>query len=206
MVTVAKQLHVTAAPADVWAVLVQPAAIVGCLPGATLVDSTEDGLRHTGTVSVNLGPLGVTYRGTAEFVEIDHTARRLRVTARGRESAGAGTVSMLVVADVAAAGSGAGSVIDLSASVQLTGRIVSLGRGVVDVVMEETLAAFSACLSQKLDAGDTGHVGAGGAGSGEATSGDAGRALDGEAASATSAFRVLLRACRTWIRRRLARG
>jgi uncharacterized protein len=191
--TVAKRLHVGAEPADVWKVLIQPAAIVECLPGATLLESTEDGRRHTGTVSVNLGPLGVTYRGTAEFVEVDHSARRLSLTARGREKTGAGTVSMSVDADVSAAGFG--SDIDLSATIQLTGRIVSLGRGVVDVVMEETLAVFAACLSQKLDAGPPL----------EAAPGEVSLAPR-VVTSRTDALGVLMRAVRTWLRRRFTRG
>jgi uncharacterized protein len=192
-VVVAKRLHVGAGPADVWKVLIQPAAIVECLPGATLLESSDDGLHHTGTVSVTLGPLGVTYRGTADFVEIDSSEHRLRLTARGRERTGAGTVAMTVDAAVLAADFG--SDIDLEASVQLTGRIVSLGRGVVDVVMEETLTAFAACLSQKLDAGP------------ELIAAPGERSLAPKLVEPrVGPVGILLRALRTWLRRRFGGG
>lgn len=191
--TVTQRLHVGATPDEVWQVLTEPAAIVECLPGATLLESSEDGMRHTGTVSVNLGPLGVTYRGTVEFVDVDHAARRLRLTGRGRERTGAGTVTMSVDAAVSAAPFG--SDIDLSASIQLTGRIVSLGRGVVDVVMEETLRVFAACLSQKLDAGPPL----------EARPGEASLAPR-VVVSRAGPIGVVFRALRTWLRRRFTRS
>lgn len=185
-VTLAKRLHVRAPPADVWTVLTQPSAVVTCLPGATLLESSEDGQSHTGTISVNLGPLSILYRGTLQFVEIDHGAQLLRVSIRGRENTGGGTVSMSMVAGVAAAADG--SDIDLSAKIQLAGRVVSLGRGIVEAVAEETLAVFASCLTQKLDAGER-------QAPGEASSKPA------SPRSVAGLFGVLVRAIRSWLRR-----
>ncbi len=148
-VNVSRTVPVNAPPDTVWSYIVRPERIVGCLPGATLVSSSEDGRRHEGTVSVAVGPLAVAYKGTAEFVEVDDAARRLRVEAKGREKTGAGMVSMTMTAEVAPRDGG--SEVRVDAAVQLAGRIVAFGRGMVDAVMEEVLDEFATCLSARLE-------------------------------------------------------
>jgi uncharacterized protein len=191
-VKVEKQLHVSATPDSVWRTLIDPEAVVCCLPGAALVESSEDGLRHTGTVSVSLGPLGLTYRGTADFVQVDHATRTLEIKARGRETTGPGTVSMSLTATVSPEGTG--SRVELSASMQLAGRIVALGRGMIDVVMEETLLVFAACLTRKLDTPAA-----------EPNTAERVEAVIAVEPANPGAVGVLFRALRTWIGRRFGR-
>jgi uncharacterized protein len=57
-----------------WQVLLDIERIAPCLPGAT-VDSV-DGDTFAGRVKVKVGPITVTYQGSAEFVERDESARR----------------------------------------------------------------------------------------------------------------------------------
>ena len=146
--TIDRRFPVDAPPDLVWSYLTDPALVVTCLPGAALVSSSEDGLRHEGTVTVKLGTLGVSYRGTAEFVEVDDEHRRIRVHAKGREKIGAGSADMSMTSQVLAAGEG--SEVSIEATVTVTGKIVALGRGMIEVLSEQLISDFAAALSQRL--------------------------------------------------------
>jgi len=71
---------------DVWAVLSNLERVAACLPGVRLDQLNGDEV--AGTVTVPLGPLRLTYRGEAAFVERDQTARRVVIDAAGRDSHG----------------------------------------------------------------------------------------------------------------------
>jgi carbon monoxide dehydrogenase subunit G len=71
---------------DAWAVLSDLPRVASCLPGVRLDQTTGDEV--AGTVTVPLGPLRLTYRGEAAFVERDPAARRVVIDAAGRDSHG----------------------------------------------------------------------------------------------------------------------
>ncbi len=73
---------------DAWAVLLDIERIAPCMPGAA-IDSV-DGDDFTGTVKVKLGPISLTYKGKASFIEKDVTAHRAVINAQGRDSRGDG--------------------------------------------------------------------------------------------------------------------
>jgi carbon monoxide dehydrogenase subunit G len=86
-------------PVDVetaFATLTDLERVAPCLPGAQLEE--VDGDTYTGRVKVKVGPMQVTYRGTAEVIEIDPDGKRAAIRAKGKETRGAGTASADVVA------------------------------------------------------------------------------------------------------------
>ena len=145
---VSERFTVPASPDVVWGHLTEPASVVTCLPGATLDESSEDGRRHKGSITVKLGAFSVSYRGEAEFVTVDDEARRLEIKGKGREKTGAGAVSMTMESTVEPVPEG--SEVRVDATIQLAGKIVSFGRGMVDAVAGEVLDAFATCLARKL--------------------------------------------------------
>jgi len=183
-----------ASPAKlVWDYLTTPELVVTCLPGAALVSSAEDGRKHEGTVTVKLGAMSISYRGTAEFEELDTAACKMRVRARGREKSGSGSAEMTIHAEIAAKGPAA-SEVALEASVSVTGRIVTLGRGMIEIVSEQMLSDFASCLCQRLTSTHD-----------EAGPGDGSAASSGSGAEAASALGLLWRAMRSWLARLLGR-
>ncbi len=66
------------------------------MPGAA-IDSV-DGDDFTGTVKVKLGPIGLTYKGKASFVEKDEAAHRAVIDARGKDARGNGTAAAKITA------------------------------------------------------------------------------------------------------------
>lgn len=150
--TISRRLEIDASVERVWEYLTSPALLVTCLPGAALESSSADGRRHEGNVIVKLGTISVSYRGTAEFVEVDDAAHRLSVRAKGREKTGAGSAKMRMQAEVHPSSDGKAEV-SLDANIDVTGKIVTLGRGMIQVVSEQVLDEFSSCLASKLVAG-----------------------------------------------------
>ncbi len=71
---------------DAWKVLLDIERVAPCMPGAAL--ETVDGDDFTGTVKVKLGPIGLTYKGKASFVEKDEAAHRATIRRPGPRCAG----------------------------------------------------------------------------------------------------------------------
>jgi carbon monoxide dehydrogenase subunit G len=124
------QTEVNATPEDVWAFLQDTRAVVGCMPGAELVDELGDD-RYEGLMRVAIGPLKMNYAGKASVVERNSDLHRMVIDASGRDKRGSGAVTAHVQLQVAPVDSG--SQIDVVTDVDLSGRIASLGRGIRDV-------------------------------------------------------------------------
>jgi len=146
--------HTFVVPAGVeqaWQVLLDIERIAPCLPGASL--DTVDGDQFTGTVKVRLGPIGLTYKGKAAFVEKDEQARRVVIDAQGRDSRGNGTASAKVTATLAPDGEEATEVSVLT-DLNITGKPAQFGRGVLVDVGNKLLGQFAECLAGKLTGTD----------------------------------------------------
>ena len=77
-----------------WDVLLDVERVAPCMPGATL-DSVE-GDSIAGRIKVKVGPITMTYAGTAKFTERDRDAGVVTLEASGKETRGAGTASASV--------------------------------------------------------------------------------------------------------------
>ena len=77
-----------------WDVLLDVERVAPCMPGASL-DSVE-GDQIKGRIKVKVGPISMTYAGTARFTERDPQAHVITLEASGKETRGAGTASATV--------------------------------------------------------------------------------------------------------------
>jgi carbon monoxide dehydrogenase subunit G len=75
-------------PDQAWDVLLDVQRIAPCMPGATV--DTVDGDDVAGRLKVKVGPVALTYKGTATFKDRDSSDRSLLVEASGKELRGAG--------------------------------------------------------------------------------------------------------------------
>src|SRR5580700_3130303 len=167
-------------PDQAWDVLLDVQRIAPCMPGAT-VDEV-DGDVINGRIKVKVGPVSLTYRGTAKFTERDSETRVIVMEASGKETRGAGTASATVKASLAPQASGNGTEVTMHTTMNVTGRPAQFGRGVMVEVGGKLVEQFAANLA-KMIAGDTGSAVSGGdAGSGDAGSGDAGSGDAGSSA------------------------
>jgi uncharacterized protein len=141
-------------PDQAWDILLDVQRIAPCMPGAT-VDEV-DGDVVNGRIKVKVGPVSLTYKGTAKFTERDPDARVVVLEASGKETRGAGTASATVRASMVPDGSG--TEVSMHTTMNVTGRPAQFGRGVMVEVGGKLVQQFASNLAQ-LIAGDTGSAG-----------------------------------------------
>jgi carbon monoxide dehydrogenase subunit G len=139
---------VPVAPEEAWPVLLDVQRVAPCMPGARL--ESVDGDEYHGSVTVKVGPIQVTYGGTARFLEQDDAAHRVVIDARGKEKRGAGTATMTVRAHLEP--TEGGTRVTALTDLAVTGRPAQFGRGVMADVGTRIIDRFSACLAEQLGA------------------------------------------------------
>ncbi|MEO8888211.1 MAG: SRPBCC family protein [Jatrophihabitantaceae bacterium] len=166
---------------EAWRVLLDIERIAPCMPGAA-IDSV-DGDDFTGSVKVKLGPIGLTYKGKASFIEKDELAHRAVIDARGRDARGNGTASAKVTATLTE--TDGSTKVDVRTELDITGKPAQFGRGVMVDVGNKLIGQFADCLAGKLTEGDAAPADAATA---EASGGASGSAAgtDGAASSAAA--------------------
>jgi len=172
-------------PDRAWDVLLDVERIAPCMPGATVEEF--DGEVVTGRIKVKVGPVSLTYRGTAKFTERDPEAKVMMLEASGKETRGAGTASATVRASLEPESSGAATKVSMHTTMNVTGRPAQFGRGVMVEVGGKLVEKFADNLAQQItsegtSAADGGTVGGGTAAAASGTDG----ASTGQAASATA--------------------
>lgn len=145
-----ERFEVRAPAAAVWAFLVDPRRVVTCLPGAELTQVVDD-RTFDGTVKVKVGPVSVAYRGRVHLDEVDEGGRRVHMTGEGRESGGAGSAKMRMESRLAELPSGVTEV-TVRAEVDVVGRLVQLGRGMIEQVSHQLFLQFADRVRATLEA------------------------------------------------------
>jgi carbon monoxide dehydrogenase subunit G len=145
--------EVAAPVAAVWRYLTDPRQVVDCLPGAQLTEARDD-RTFLGAVKVKVGPVVASYAGTAHFAEVSEADHRVRITAEGKERTGAGSAKLTLSASVAelpAADGASRSQVHVDATIDLAGKIVQFGRGMIETVNRQLFAQFTACVREQLE-------------------------------------------------------
>ena len=169
-------------PSQAWDVLLDVERIAPCMPGATVEEF--DGEVVTGRIKVKVGPVSLTYRGTAKFTERDPGARVIVLEASGKETRGAGTASATVRASLEPESSGQATKASMHTTMNVTGRPAQFGRGVMVEVGGKLVEQFARNLAQMI-AGD-GAAADGSAADGSAAGGPASAGNGGGTSTATA--------------------
>lgn len=133
----------------VWEYLIDPARVAICLPGAELLESRDD-QSYLGAVKVKVGPIAMSYKGVVKFTELDEQARVVRLAGEGREAGGGGSAKLTMLSKITSLSSG-GSQVIVEAEVELVGKIVQFGRGMIEEVSRQLFRQFAACVKQHLE-------------------------------------------------------
>lgn len=139
---------VPTSPAHAWEVLLDVERIAPCMPGATVEEF--DGEVVTGRIKVKVGPVSLTYRGTAKFIERDPEAQVVVLEASGKETRGAGTASATVRASLEPESSGDSTRVVIHTTMNVTGRPAQFGRGVIAEVGGKLVEKFADNLAQLI--------------------------------------------------------
>ena len=135
-------------PERAWEVLLDVERIAPCMPGATVEEF--DGEVVTGRIKVKVGPVSLTYRGTAKFIERDADAKVIVLEASGKETRGAGTASATVRASLEPESDGAATKASMHTVMNVTGRPAQFGRGVMADVTGRLIGKFADNLAKQI--------------------------------------------------------
>lgn len=138
------------APLDrVWALVNDVPRIAPCMPGAQLTKVVDE-RTYEGTVRVKLGPINMSYKGTAVLEEVDEATHSARLAASGKDVRGGGTARAGVLMKLESLSESSTSMA-VTADVQLTGKVASFGRGAIQDVSAKLFGQFAQCLRETLE-------------------------------------------------------
>lgn len=181
-------------PAQAWDVLMDVKRVAPCMPGAQLTQIVDE-RTFKGTVGVRLGPVSLTFAGTAQFEHIDPAARTARIKASGTDAKGRGGAQAVV--DFAIKEAGAGSTVLVHTNLTLSGSVAQYGRGVgmIQDVANQLIKQFANSLKAELAKREAPAASAGAPGRAAAA------APPPPPAKPISGFSLLLRALASWLAR-----
>ena len=142
-----------------WKVMLDIEGIAPCMPGAQLQE--VDGDEYRGVVKVKVGPITAQYKGSARLAEVDEAARRIVIDASGRDTRGQGNAKARIV--VTMTPEGAGTKVDVTTDLSITGKVAQFGRGVLVDVSSKLMGQFVENVERDVltsaGGGDTSHAG-----------------------------------------------
>jgi carbon monoxide dehydrogenase subunit G len=145
------EFEVAAPPERVYAFLLDVNRIVNCMPGAELSEVVDPNT-FNGKVKIKVGPITVSYKGTARISERDEAAHSATLQAEGRETTGPGSARATAVMTVEPAESG--SRVRLATDFNVAGRVANFGRGVMEDVSRRLVNQMAACIKSNLEAAE----------------------------------------------------
>ena len=137
-------------PEQAWDVLLDVERIAPCMPGASVTSVEGDEIE--GQVKVKLGPLSLTYKGTAKFTEKDQASHTISIEATGKETRGSGTASANVQATLKPADVAGSTLVSIHTSLNVTGRPAQFGRSLLPEVSGKLIAQFASNLEALISA------------------------------------------------------
>lgn len=146
--------EVQAPIARVWEYLIDPQRVVTCLPGAELTE-VKDERTYEGRIRVKVGPVTASYKGTARLEETDEAQYLMRMTGEGRETTGSGSAQMTMTSRLVELPGGTTQV-RVEAEVNVVGKIVQFGRGLMEEVSRQLFKQFASCVQAQLAQGQQG--------------------------------------------------
>jgi len=95
----------------------------------------------------------MSYKGQAKFTEINEQTHQVRMVGDAREVGGSGSTKVSMLSTVAPLASGGCEVL-VNADIDLVGKIVQFGRGMIEEVSRQMFRQFSTCVKQQLEVAD----------------------------------------------------
>lgn len=145
-----QKVSLGAPPDRVWAFLTDPFQVASCLPGAAITEQVDD-RTYRGTITVKVGPMTTSYKGTIRFERLDPGAREAELVGQGQDVRGKGGAEMRMQSRLRAVEGG--TEVTVVSEVSITGLLAQLGRGLIEGVADQIFQEFAAAMRQKLGAG-----------------------------------------------------
>ncbi|MCS5635665.1 MAG: SRPBCC family protein [Myxococcota bacterium] len=136
-----------------WAFVTDAQRVAACMPGAEIVEQVDE-QTFIGKAKVRLGAITTSYEGQVVFAQVDPAARTMRLTGEGRETGG-GTARGSLDVKLSESAEG-GTELVFQVKVDLTGKVMQMGRGMIKGVSAQLFKQFSANAKAQLAASQAG--------------------------------------------------
>jgi uncharacterized protein len=143
------EISVDAQPDELFEFMSDPEKVVTCLPGASV--EGRDGEDWRGAMTMKVGPIKASYRGTLRFLEMDADARRAVLRARADEDSGQGQAEARITSSVEER-DGA-SCLRMETDLQVRGKVAQFGRGAMEQVAGKMLKRFADNVEEAIKGG-----------------------------------------------------
>jgi len=135
-----------ASPEDVWAVLMDPAAIKACLPGCRDLRPLGDDRYHA-EISIGVGAVSGTFSASIALSDKSPpNAYRITVDAKGKTGFARGSANVVLKPLPP------GTQVEVAASADAGGLIARVGQRLIEGVARMTIASFFSCLAGRIRA------------------------------------------------------
>ena len=133
---------------DVWKTVLDVERVAPTVPGAQVLEKTSDNAYKV-AIKVKVGPMSMTYKGDVEIVERDDAQHRAVMRARAKESRGQGTADadVTMVLD----GENGHTNATITTDVDLSGKVATMGQGVLKDVSGRLVETFAKNLADMLE-------------------------------------------------------
>jgi carbon monoxide dehydrogenase subunit G len=174
--------EVPAGPDQAWELLLDVERIVPCMPGAELTEVVDDS-NWKAEMKVKLGPISLNFATDVKREEVDEAAKKVKLSAKGRETRGRGQARATVESSLTSVDGG--TRVDIVTDLALSGPAAQYGRGMVADVSSQLVGRFADCLRTQLEAPSEPETA--GAAQGAPAESATGEAAEGEAATGETA-------------------
>lgn len=137
---------------QVWSILTNVEEVAPCVPGAQITELIDEH-HFKGVVKVKLGAVSVSYKGEMDM-QPDEAERTIVLQGKGTEARGSGGATGKITVRLAPAGA-EHTEVNIHSEVDVTGRVATFGRGIMQDVANRLIKEFASCIQRKLEAGGT---------------------------------------------------
>lgn len=123
-----------------WRFISDAERVAPCMPGAELLERVDD-KTYLGKAKVKLGAITTAYKGEVIFDRVDEGSHTMHLTGQGRETGGGTARGSLEVKLIDLSDGGVEITFDIH--VDLTGRVMQMGRGMIKGVSAQLFKQFA---------------------------------------------------------------
>ena len=143
-----KEEFEVAAPIDeVWNFMMDPQRMIVCLPGASVTEIVDD-KQFIGSVKLKIGAITTKYAGTITYTTADQSEYLCVMLAEAKEKGG-GTVSGTITTRLVESDGVVQATVE--SCVDMTGRVVQVGRGMIEGVAAQIIGKFVKNIKKTLE-------------------------------------------------------
>ena len=143
-----KEIEILNSRENVWRFLWDVDRFIACIPGCKEAGTIEAGKHYTATMVEKVGPFRVEFPLRIDVVE-SREMDYIKALAAGNDSAVGSR--MKVELEVRLKGDGDHTVISLGASVDILGKLATLGHSIIKRKADQVMEEFAQAVKQKLE-------------------------------------------------------